>query len=63
MGVPIEVSQYQVKHLNALLNGEAKQGTAYLIKRGKEWYLHLSLTLTVEKNSQGKTMGIDLELD
>lgn len=62
VGVPIEVSQYQVKYLNALLNGEAKQGTAYLIKRGKEWYLHLSLTLTVEKNSQGKTMGIDLGL-
>ncbi len=62
VGVPIEVSQYQVKHLNALLNGEAKQGTAHLVKRGKDWYLHLSLTLTLEESNQDKTMGIDLGL-
>lgn len=62
VGVPIEVSAYQEKHLVALLNNKAKQGTAYLVKRGKGWYLHLSITLTVEESSQGKTMGIDLGL-
>jgi putative transposase len=62
IGVPIAVEPYQEKYLNKLLEKEAKQGTAFLIKRGKDWYIHLSLTLTVEETSGEKIMGIDLGL-
>jgi len=62
IGVPIAVQPYQEKYLEKLLEKEAKQGTAFLIKRGKDWYLHVSLTLTVEEISGEKIMGIDLGL-
>lgn len=63
VGVPIETSSYQARHLEKLLSGEAKQGTTHLIKSGKDWYLHLSITLTVEiATTKEKRMGIDLGL-
>lgn len=61
VGIPVEVSPYQVKYLEMLLAGEAKQGTAHLVKNGKDWYVHLSLTITVEQEEKPeKCMGIDL---
>lgn len=67
VGVPVEVSPYQEKYLEMLLSGRAKQGTARLVKRGKDWYIHLSLTVpgaaasvAEEKPQTAKIMGIDL---
>lgn len=63
IGVPIIVQPYQGKYLEMLLSGKAKQGSARLVKRGKEWYIHLSLTVTIEqKQKPEKVMGIDLGL-
>lgn len=62
IGVPVEVSAYQEKYLKMLLSGQAKQRTAKLVRRGKNWFIHLSLTVpaTEEKSRTGKIMGIDL---
>ncbi|AOQ23059.1 IS200/IS605 family transposase ISHarch20 [Moorella thermoacetica] len=62
VGVPVEVSAYQEKYLEMPLSGQAKQGTARLVRRGKEWFIHLSLTMSIaeEKSRTGKIMGIDL---
>lgn len=63
VGVPIVVQPYQEKYLNLLLSGEAKQGSAQLVKCGKDWYIHLSLTVIVEQIKRPeKIMGIDLGL-
>lgn len=63
VGVPVIVTEYQAKRLEQLMAGKAKQGTAYLVKRGKAWYIHLSLTVTVEEEKKPeKYMGIDLGL-
>jgi IS605 OrfB family transposase len=62
VGVPVEVSTYQEKYLEMLLSGQAKQGAARLVRRGKEWFIHLSLTVSIaeEKSRTSKIMGIDL---
>jgi IS605 OrfB family transposase len=64
VGVPVEVSMYQSGRLGLLLSGAAKQGAAYLIKKRGKWYIHLSMTIRVEKSKAeaGATMGIDLGL-
>jgi IS605 OrfB family transposase len=62
IGVPIVVQPFQEKHLNALLSGQSKQGTAYLIRKDHGWYIHLSLTLAVAESSGEKILGIDLGL-
>ncbi len=63
VSVPIVVTPYQEKYLNLLLFGKAKQGTARLVRCGKDWYIHLSLTIAVEqKQKPEKVMGIDLGL-
>ncbi|MDQ0287883.1 IS605 OrfB family transposase [Desulfofundulus luciae] len=60
VGVPIVVQPYQEKYLEMLLSGRAKQGSARLVRRGKDWYVHLSLTVPVEEKRGGKVMGVDL---
>lgn len=63
VGVPVEISPYQKRHLEELLSGEANQGTAHLVKSGKDWYIYLSITLAVETTiAKEKCMGIDLGL-
>lgn len=71
VGVPIETSPYQSKHLDRLLSGQAKQGAAYLVKKRGEWYIHLSVTLLARsftvlaeerKPRPEKALGIDLGL-
>lgn len=63
VGVPIVAQSYQEKYLNLLLSGEVKQGSARLIRYGKDWYIHLSIVLTVEQTKRTeKNMGIDLGL-
>jgi len=63
VGIPIVVQPYQEKYLNMLLSGKAKQGSARLVKCGRDWYIHLSLTITVEREQKPeKIMGIDLGL-
>lgn len=63
VGVPIVVQPYQEKYLNFLFNGKAKQGSAKLVKCGKDWYIHLSLTVAVERTEKHETiMGVDLGL-
>ncbi len=63
VGVPVVVTPYQEKYLNLLLAGKAKQGTARLVRCGKDWYIHLSLTVAVEQGQKPeKIMGIDLGL-
>ena len=63
VGVPIVVQPYQERYLNLLLSGGAKQGSARLVKSGKNWHVHLSLTVTVEqKQRPERVMGIDLGL-
>lgn len=61
IGIPVIVTPYQEKYLNLLLTDKAKQGSARLVKYGKDWYIHLSLTVTVEQTGKPKKiMGIDL---
>lgn len=63
IGVPIVVQSYQEKYLEMLLSGGAKQGNAKLVRCGKDWYIHLSLTVTVERSKKPeKVMGVDLGL-
>lgn len=63
VGVPVTVTLYQEKYLEMLLSGRAKQGSALLVKRGEDWYIHLSLTITVKQSIRPeKVMGIDLGL-
>lgn len=63
IGVPIVVQPYQKKYLEMLFSGKAKQGSARLVKCGKDWCIHLSLTVTIErKQKPEKVMGIDLGL-
>ncbi|MEW6725683.1 MAG: transposase [Bacillota bacterium] len=63
VGVPIVMTPYQEKYLNLLLSGKAKQGTARLARCGKDWYIHLSLTVAIEQGQKPeKVMGIDLGL-
>jgi IS605 OrfB family transposase len=63
VGVPVVVTSYQEKYLNLLLAGKAKQGTARLVRCGKDWYIHLSLTVAAERGRKPeKVMGIDLGL-
>lgn len=64
VGVPVHVSPHQSKHLDQLLSGKAKQGTAYLVKKRGEWYVHLLVTVPVENPQPRpeKTMGVDLGL-
>ncbi|MCL6559340.1 MAG: transposase, partial [Firmicutes bacterium] len=62
VGVPIVVAPHQEKYLDMLLSGGAKQGSARLVKCGKAWYIHLSLTIAVKEKPGGKIMGIDLGL-
>lgn len=62
IGVPVVVAPYQEKYLDKLLSNEAKQGSAWLVKCGKDWYIHLSLTVAVKEKPAGKIMGIDLGL-
>lgn len=63
VGVPIVVFPYQEKYLNLLLGSKAKQGVACLVKKSKDWYIHLSLTVAVEEKAPGeKVIGIDLGL-
>ncbi|RJO62799.1 MAG: transposase [Dehalococcoidia bacterium] len=63
VGVPVVVQPYQEKRLDRLLSGEARQGTAYLVKKGGSWYIHLSMTVAVEQEQKPeKIMGVDLGL-
>lgn len=63
VGVPVIVTPYQEKYLNLLFAGKARQGSARLVKHGKGWCIHLSLTITVEQTGKPeKTMGVDLGL-
>lgn len=63
VGVLVVVTPYHEKLLNLLLGRKAKQGSARLVKCGKGWYVHLSLTVTVEqKQKPEKIMGVDLGL-
>ena len=63
VGVPVVVTPYQKKYLELLLSGRVKQGSARLVKCGKDWYIHLSLTISVEQERKPeKIMGIDLGL-
>jgi len=62
VGVPVVVQPYQEKYLEMLLSGQAKQGSARLVKHGKDWYIHLSLTVPVREKQGGKVMGVDLGL-
>jgi len=43
--MPVVVQPYQKKYLEMLFSGRAKQGSAKLVKSGKDWYIHLSLTV------------------
>jgi IS605 OrfB family transposase len=43
-----------------LLSGQAKQGSAKLVRHGRDWYIHLSLTISVEEKQGEKIMGVDL---
>lgn len=61
VGVPVVVEPYQRKYLEMILSGGAEQGSARLVRRGKEWYIHLSVTITVEREKKPeKIMGVDL---
>lgn len=60
VGVPIIVQPYQEKYLEMLFSGKAKQGSAKLVKHGKDWYIHLSLTVLVKEKQGEKIMGVDL---
>ncbi|RJX18226.1 MAG: transposase [Ammonifex sp.] len=60
VGVPIVVQSYQEKYLEMLLSGQAKQGSAKLVKSGKDWYILLSLTISVKEKQGEKIMGVDL---
>lgn len=66
IGVPIQTEEYQVKYLELLSAGQAKQGTAQLIRRGRQWYIHLAITIWPDKDKKEKKpekyMGIDLGL-
>lgn len=62
IGVPIVVVPYQERYLEMLISGGARQGSARLVKCGREWYIHLSLTVAVKEKPNGKIMGIDLGL-
>jgi IS605 OrfB family transposase len=63
VGVPVVVTPYQEKYLDLLLAGKVKQGVARLVKCGKDWYIHLSLTVPVERTQKPeKVMGVDLGL-
>jgi len=63
VGVPVVVRPYQEKYLEMLLSGEARQGSAKLVRYGKDWYIHLSLTVAVEQTEKPeKIMGADLGL-
>ena len=62
VGVPIVVQPYQEKYLEMLFSGQAKQGSAKLVKSGRDWYIHLSLTVSVEEKQGEKIMGVDLGL-
>lgn len=62
IGVPIVVVPYQERYLDMLISGGARQGSARLVKCGREWYIHLSLTVAVKEKPNGKIMGIDLGL-
>ncbi|MCS5697348.1 transposase [Desulfofundulus thermocisternus] len=63
VGVPIVVTPYQKKYLDLLLAGKVKQGVARLVKCGRDWYIHLSLTVPVERTQKPeKIMGVDLGL-
>ncbi|MGB9804682.1 MAG: hypothetical protein ACPLUI_12820, partial [Desulfofundulus sp.] len=63
VGVPVVVQPYQEKYLEMLLSGRAEQGVERLVRRGKDWYIHLSLTVPVERAQKPeKVMGVDLGL-
>ena len=63
IGVPVIVQPYQEKYLDIILFGQAKQGSARLVKSGKNWYIHLALIVTVEQTEKPeRIMGIDLGL-
>ena len=62
VGVPLIATPHQENYLDMLLSGEAKQGSARLVKRGGDRYIHLSLTVAAKEKSAGKVMGIDLGL-
>jgi IS605 OrfB family transposase len=62
VGVPVVVQPYQKKYLEMLLSGRAKQGSAKLVRHGRDWYIHLSLTILVEEKQGEKIMGVDLGL-
>jgi len=51
IGVPIAVQPYQEKYLNMLLQKDAKQGTAFLVKRGKDWYIQGRMSNTIHKEA------------
>jgi transposase len=63
IGVPLVTRDYQHKHLERLLAGNAKQGTAKLICRKGKWYLLVSLSWEDSGVVSGnRVMGIDLGL-
>lgn len=63
IGVPLVVTPHQKKYLDALLNGEQKQGSGKLIYQRGKWYLLLSVTQKTVSNAPGiRVMGIDMGL-
>ncbi len=61
VGVPVAVAPYQERYLNLLLEGRARQGVARLVRRGGDWYVHLSLAVaTGRRQGPEKVMGVDL---
>ncbi|SHF43405.1 transposase, IS605 OrfB family, central region [Caldanaerobius fijiensis DSM 17918] len=64
IGVPVEVNRHHANFLEKLLTGEAKQGSAKLVKQRGKWYVMLSMTLHIEEKAkeEEKIMGIDLGL-
>lgn len=64
IGVPVEVKKYHANFLEKLLAGEAKQGSAKLVKQRGRWYVMLNMTLHIKEKAREKEkiMGIDLGL-
>lgn len=52
IGVPIETGKYQDDLLEKLMSGEAKQGSAKLVKKRGKWYVHLSIELYIEEKKK-----------
>ena len=60
-GFPVEVGEYQKRHLVLLESGGARQGSGELFQaRAGSWYFHLTLVIPVGKQKPKEVLGVDL---